>query len=591
MRSRLIWITSGLLSGVLAAPVGWGADGASAKPKANRGLSQAEAKEVLRDLRELAEAVRKDSDSTSAAGGLKNVERPERTVRAPKLTAEDLDRMLAKHLEAEKVKPAGTADDEEFARRVWLDLTGTLPTPEEVEAFATDSNPKKRAALVDRLLKDESFGRNWARYWRDAISYRATVANPRLVDFDSLENWMTEQFNANRPWDEMVREIIDGTGDTSQNGAVVFTAAHMAQPVEVAGEVSRLFMGVQIQCAQCHDHPTDPWKREQFHEFASFFAGTQARRNAKTAKGATGLTVSTRNGKPRYTMPDLKDPKKSTAIEPKFFFAVEDTIPGTLSAQDRRALAASYVTGQDNPYFARAFVNRVWAVLVGTPFYSPVDDMGPTREGQATEVLDRLASEWAAGGYDVKWLMRTILNTQTYARQARASTSEAGGVPFASATPTQLRADQVVDSLEKALGLPLDGQVRKGAKKGGNQAAAIRGRNTPRRLLNVVFGADPSIPTDEVMGTIPQALFLMNSPQVNRALEARPQSVLGEILSENKSDTKAVEALYLRVLSRTPTDAERKTCSEYIAKVGDREEAFEDLLWALINSAEFISRR
>ena len=182
------------------------------------------------------------------------------------------------------MKPAGVAADEEFARRVWLDVTGTLPTTEQVEAFAKDSDPKKREALVDRLLKDENFGRNWARYWRDAISYRATVANPRLTDFNSLEDWMAEQINTNRPWDEVAREMIAGTGDTSKNGAVVFTAAHMAQPVEVAGEVSRLFMGLTVQCAQCHDHPT----RGSASSFMSSRRSSRGRRPAATRRRRRG---------------------------------------------------------------------------------------------------------------------------------------------------------------------------------------------------------------------------------------------------------------------------------------------------------------
>lgn len=589
MRSRLFWITtSGLLGLALAAPASRGADNASARPKVDgkkkAKLSASEARAVVRDLQELAEAVRKDSKAGSESDALESVNRPERTVTAPNLKPADLDRMLAKVVAAEGVKPAGLADDEEFARRLWLDLTGTPPSPEEVRAFVEDTDPEKRSKLIDQLLGTEDFGRNWARYWRDAIRYRATVSNPRQADYPSLEEWLTTQFNENRPWDEIAREMIAATGDSTENGAVGFTASHMARPAEVAGEVSRLFMGVQIQCAECHDHPTDPWKREQFHEFAAFFAGTNSRRNKKTAKLADGVLVTTRPNRVRYAMPDLKDPKHSIPIEPRFFFATEDEIPEDLTAQQRRVVAASYVTGQDNPYFAKAFVNRIWTALVGTAFYLPVDDMGPAREGQATEVLDRLASEWASGGYDIKWLFRTVLSTKAYARQSRAVSSEAGSTPFAAACPTQLRADQILDSLAQALELPLDDED-------GKKTSRKRGRFNARRIFELVFGVDPSVPADEVMGTIPQALFLMNSPQINRALKATPDSVLGEVLAENPDDKDAVQALYLRVLAREPSAAERETCSDYIAKVGDRQEAFEDLFWALINSAEFISRR
>lgn len=561
-------------------------------PPASAGRAEAEA--IARDLRELASAARAGGAEATAARD-DSAARPERAAATPALTPADLDRMIEAELASRKVAPARLVSDEEFVRRAHLDVTGKLPGPEQVLAFARSKDPRKRARLIDELLESPDYARNWARYWRDVITYRATFEQVRLAHYEVLESWLAEQFERNRPWDEIARAMIAGTGNNEENGAVGLIVAHNAQPVEVAGEVSRIFLGVQIACAQCHDHPSDPWKREQFHEFAAFFSGTVARRNRNPqGRQVTGLTVATRPGAARYTMPDLKDPKKQIPVQPRFFLAKDAApVPPRLNAQERRELAASYVAGPDNEWFAKAFINRAWYALIGEAFYNPVDDLGPDREAVMPEVLDRLASEWSRGGYDVKWLYRTILNTRTYQRQYRSTNSESGRTPFASNCPSRLRADQLFDALGQALGFDPDAPAaRRDLRQGQPPAAALRaGRLGARRIFNVLFGVDPSTPNDDVLGTIPQSLFLMNSPQVNGALRANRGTMLGRLLAEHPDDRAALDALYLRVLARRPNADEVKTCARYLAAVGDRREAFEDIFWALINSTEFISRR
>jgi hypothetical protein len=240
---------------------------------------------------------------------------------------------------------------------------------------------------------------------------------------------------------------------------------------------------------------------------------------------------------------------------------------------------------------------------VGSGFYNPVDDMGPTRTATAPEVLEVLASQWQQGGYDVRWLFRTILNTRAYQRESRPAPAT-GGSSFAANCPSRLRADQVLDTLNQALGIALDvpppmpeGMMRPPAA-GQNQAqqaiaaAYRRQARAPRNLFGFLFGVDPSTPAEDVLGTIPQALFLMNNPRLNRALDASsPNSVLGKILGEESDDAKALDAVYLRVLARRPNEKELGVCRDYIRKVENRKEAFEDVLWNLINSTEFLSRR
>lgn len=607
---RTIWL--GCVGGILlvAGPLLAAPDDADKNKKSTplpvgKQAERGEAMEILRDFNELANSLKKEkgkaaSPPQSVAEVLSSAGRPKRTIEKTTFESSQIDAMLEKSYATAKVVPAKLTGDEEFIRRVTLDVTGKLPTPEQVIQFRQSKDKNKRAALIDRLLADPDYGVNWGRYWKDVIQFHATPANPGLVRFPKLEDWLGDQLVKNRPWDEIAGDLITATGNTGENGSTVLVAAHQGQAVELAGEVSRVFLGVQIQCAQCHDHPTDSWKREQFHEFAAFFGGIQARRN-RAGDAGPSLDIVDRPGRASYSMPDLKDPQKQIPVQPKFFLASEkSTVPAGLSASQRRALAASYITGQDNPWFAKAFVNRVWYVLLGDGFYNPVDDIGPTRTVHNPEVIDALADAWQKGGYDVRWLFRTILNSRAYQREFRASTTSAGKIPFAANCPSRLRADQILDALTQALGIrfqDVPGTNGKGqpkpaavdAKKVAAQAAQLRGG--PRGVFNLTFGVDPSIPSEDILGTIPQALFFMNSPIINGAITRKNNTVLADVLAKSPNERMALEALYLRVLARSPTAAEVQTCGKYIASSPNHREAFEDVLWALVNSTEFLSRK
>jgi hypothetical protein len=594
-----------------------------AEADAPRDAAARKAAQAARRLRQAAQR------KAAKAAPVEPPRRPERQVVAPTLTPADLDALVAARLAAESpdVKPAPPTGDLEFVRRVYLDVAGVSPTPAQVRAFVQDKAADKRARLIDELLETPEYARNWSRYWREVIQFRASNANVQQVRYDLLEGWIADQLERNRPWDEVAVGLMTATGRTDENGAAGFTAAHSASPVQLAGEASRVFLGVQIQCAECHDHKTDSWKREQFHELAAFFAGGRLRRVVKASPGVRAAFAVEQLPRARYAMPDLKDPAKTIPVEPRFFLTANGTepaakLPAGLSPAQRRELAASYITGQDNPWFARAYVNRIWTVLMGEGFYELVDDIGPEREANGAEILFPLADQWREGGYDVRWLFRTLLNTEAYQRRARSSSSPAGRAQLASACPSRLRSDQIFESLAVALDLPVDGSAptgspktadgkpmkpvkasaRAGAKSGNKKAAEAAGlggaagkgvaRNAGLRTpFNKLFGVDPSTLPDEVLGTIPQALFLMNGPIVHNRTQARPGTPLGAILARSKGDREALDALYLQVLSRRPTPKEVAVCGEYLAKAGDRREAFEDVYWSLVNSTEFLSRR
>lgn len=576
--------------------------------------------------------------------------RPARKVTAPTITSADVDRMLAVHLKKSdpKVEAAPLTSDVEYVRRVYFDLVGKPPTAEQVQYFLHNHAKDKRARLVDILLQTPDYARNWAKYWRDVIKFHATVDNVGRIRLDLLEDWLAKQFADDKPWDQIASAMITATGRNDENGAVAFALAHQSQPIELAGETSRIFMGVQIQCAQCHDHKTDSWKQKQFHEFAAFFAGVRERQVEKPAPGQPPVFAVAPLGSRRYTMPDKNDPKKQIPIAPRFFLASNGSpapaIPELTPPLDRRALVASYITGQDNPWFAKAYINRVWYSLMGEAFYEPIDDIGPERTAKGGEVLDAIAKQWQDGGYDIRWLFRLIVNTEAYQRRVRSTANAAGKTPFASNCPSRMRADQLFDELAQALALPLDAMgniVRPGPakqpaaagkprnptqapakipasfagaqpgakpvptkKEAGKKGiapglAAIAAKNPalaarlggPRVAFERLFGIDPSVANDDVNGTIPQALYLMNGQLVNNRIQARPGTLLGEILASAPNDRAALGALYLRVLSRQPTNHEVELCGKYLANLGNRREAFEDIYWSLINTTEFLTRR
>jgi hypothetical protein len=587
-----------------------------------------------------------------ARGAASLPERPSRSVTPSSMTSADLDRLISQYLtkNSPKVEPATLTSDIEFVRRIYFDVIGRPPSSEQVETFMHDRSKDKRARLIDTLLNSSEYSHNWAKYWRDVIKFHATNENMARVGFDALEQWLAKQLRANRSWDQIVSGMITATGRNDENGAVALSLAHEARPVEMAGEVSRIFMGVQIQCAQCHDHKTDSWKRIQFHEFAAFFAGVRPRQVVAGGMGQLPVIAVVAQGPRRYTMPDKDNPAKQIPVAPRFFLSSsksnsEPALPEALDVTERRALAASYITGQDNPWFAKAYINRIWYALMGEAFYEPIDDIGPERTAKGTEVLDPLAEQWQQGGYDVRWLFRTILNTQAYQRRVRSTANAAGKTPFASSCPSRLRADQVFDALVQALALPLDAngnlvppagavakkggglgaagklakakaslslgdpkraqdaaQTKKGAAKKAAEAlglasqipkkgGALQKLGGPRLPFDRLFGVDPSAANEDVMGTIPQALFLMNSPLINNRTQARPGTPLGQILNTAPNERAALDALYLRVLSRQPTRQEVEICDRYISSVGDTKEALEDIFWSLINSTEFLTRR
>jgi Protein of unknown function (DUF1549)/Protein of unknown function (DUF1553) len=536
------------------------------------------------------EVIIRTEENEDVDGQVRKPEASRKPKSPPTLKQGQIDELILQGLAATKTPVSEMTSDEEFIRRLYLDLLGKIPNPGSSREFVASRLRNKRALLIDTLLTHADFADNWARYWRDVVSYRSPNENDRNVNYPAFEQWLAGEFTANKPWDKIASEIISATGRTDENGAAVFAVAEEASAVEMAGEVSRVFLGVQIQCAQCHDHPSDPWKRQQFHEFAAFFVGIKSKNVAE--KGQPPVIQVTTNGPGHYMMPDLKNPEKKIQLSPRFFLNEAPKVSEQVKPDQRLKLVAQYITDPENPWFARSFVNRVWYSLMGEGFYNPVDDLGPTRTPNSPELMELVCTNWEASGYDIRWLFRQILNTEAYQRASRSTNTAAGRTPFASNVPSRLRADQIFDSLTHALDLQHErDQVGAGKAATKEQMAEKTKGPAGRDQFNKTFGVDPSTPSDDILGTIPQALYMMNGPLITREVQAKPKSMLGYLLLTHPDNRSVLEILYLRALGRRPTDREVRTCSNYLGNVGNRPEAFEDILWALLNSTEFLSRR
>jgi hypothetical protein len=476
------------------------------------------------------------------------------------------------------------------------DLTGRLPGPAGREAFLADSDPAKRARLIDRLLDSEAFARHWAGYWRGVIMSRDTDAQVllRVIRGEALEHWLFEQFKAGRDWASVTRAMITAEGtmqltDPEKVGAAAFLLGHRGPGAdeERAAETARVFLGLQLQCAQCHDHPSDVWKRTQFHELAAFYARTSEKIGRAGMSPALTL-VSAPDGE--HQMPVLGNPGETTTIHPRFLS--DRAVPPGLGDTERRAALADAVTSTANPWFAAAYVNRAWGELMGWSFCQPVDDLGPRRDVTFPGVLARLAASFQGGGCDPKAPFRAILNSQAYQAQARPAAPSGGRAGAASPCPTVLRADVAWQALVDVLGRPPEPPSRAVPRRPSPLAISLFNRVQGfEAAFKRAFHFDPSSKPDEVQTSIPQALLLMNNPSIDERIRAKEGNLLGGLLAEYPGDGDALRALFVRVLAREPTGRERERCQAYVDRAGNRAEAFEDLLWALINSTEFQTKR
>lgn len=476
------------------------------------------------------------------------------------------------------------ADDEAFLRRVSFDLTGKLPSPEETRAFVADKGLDKRARLIERLLGSEAFAVNWGRYWRDVVTYH-TPASGNYLRWELFDKWLVEQIRRQRPWSEIVSALVSAVGINDECAPVNYLTAQFGNPVEIAATTARVFLGVQLQCAECHDARTEPWKREQFHELVAFFGRAKVIQHKDVEGRGTPYAIEGR-AEGQYRMTDKKNPSNLIAMAPRFLTG--ETVAADADDTERRVALARFLTSPKNPWFARAYVNRMWTTLMGWGFYPGLADLGSGDPARHGDVLDLLAAEWTNTGHDMRWLFRALANTQAYQRHLQPRPGSQSAVTPA-VCPSRLRPEQIFESLVKALGF--DEADKSIPAPAPGTAPAVARHTGLRHMIYQAFKVDPSLPADEVQGTIPQALLMMNSVLVNTYVAAGGKTFLAEALDKGMSDDDVLSALYERTLARKPRSEEMATCKNYLSKVSDRKEALEDVFWSLVNSTEFLTKR
>jgi hypothetical protein len=492
----------------------------------------------------------------------------------PAALAKEIDRLVADRLKEAAVSPAPRADDAEFLRRLSLDLTGRIPSVAEVRAFLDDPAPDKRVRMIDELLDRPRHAAHFAAVWRAQLAPEIATLPEGRVFQSGFEEWLRQRFRSNAPYDETARELIavalpgDPTeakavfANADQPNALAFYAVKEARPENLAAAVTRQFLGLQLECAQCHNHPFAKWSREQFWQTAAFFAGIERQGN--------GLFSPLIERRERRTV-EFGTPSKT--VSTVLLDGREAKIEASASA--RTALAA-WVATRDNPYFARATANRVWAVFFGVGLVDPPDDFHDDNPPSHPELLDKLARELVAVNFDLRHLIRAICASETYQRtSARTHAGQDESRLYGRMIVKGLTPEQLYDSLLQATGT--------------REPAADRGafaqRNTPRARFLAKFASQGPIAAPQA--SVPQALAFMNGSATREFTTVASSPLLqGTLGLPDLTADERIEVLYLATLSRKPTTRELARARTHL---GEKAEAakYEDILWALLNSAEF----
>lgn len=483
-----------------------------------------------------------------------------------------IDRLAWNKLAELRIAPSEMADDATFLRRVFLDTIGTLPTPDEARRFLADAAPDKRRRLVAGLLGRPEYADYWAQRWsdllqvdRDIVGSQATVAMTR---------WIREQIAANVPYDRFVRDVLTVRGAAHSKSPAAFYQVQN-DPQKLARSVSQLFLGVRIECAQCHHHPFERWDQKDYVALAGFFTGVE-----RKAGPGGGVKIVDVDGK------DLAHPR-SGAIVPAAGLAAA---PAVFSSQaDRRRAFAAWATSADNPYFARTIVNRLWAHYFGRGLVEPVDDLRATNPASNEPLMQALVEHLVAVKFDLRAFSQTLLDSQLY--QLSAATNEANGLDeqnYSHAAWKPLPAEVLLDAVSQATGVSeeFNGWPR------GYRAIQVWDNKLPSHFLET-FGR----PTRQtvcacergVEPSMAQALHLMNATSTMSKIQHRDGRA-AELAGSELSPEGIVEELYLATLSRYPSDAERRAMLEPFAaamSVEARRAAIEDVMWTLLNTKEF----
>jgi len=504
-----------------------------------------------------------------------------------------IDELNLAQLEQLHLKPSPPCDEATFLRRAFLDTIGRLPSPEEVRGYLADRSPAKKERLVELLLARPEFVDYWAYKWSDVLLVSGAKLRPAAVD--AYYGWIRDRVAENAPWDRFVREIVTSRGSSVENGATNFYAVHQ-DPETAAENVAQSFLSLSINCAKCHNHPLEKWTNDQYYSFANLFARVRAKGwggEARDGDGMRTLFVESRG--------DLLQPKTGKPQPP----APLDGEPLPIDdAGDRREALASWLTSPENPYFTRAIVNRVWANFLGLGLVEAVDDLRATNPASDEKLLAALCDFTKERGYDLKSLMRLILLSETYARSSMPLPENSDDRRwFARAYPKRLMAEVLSDAISDVTGLHdryaeivrADGSTEKVTVYDADTRALELHDSTVKNAFLDTFGRNAREITCECerssQPSLVQVLHLSNGTTLNDKLAAKAGRIT-QLLATDPAPEQLVDDAWVRVLSRLPTDAERKPFEEMLSAAATEEKRaiVEDMYWSLLTSREFLFR-
>jgi hypothetical protein len=488
----------------------------------------------------------------------------------PSDLARRIDKRLEAHWKADRVQPAPLADDAEFLRRAYLDITGRIPRPADVHAFLADQSPDKRAKLIDGLLDDPRFATHFANVWRAALLPEIASDRGAGIFQAGFEAWLRQKLRAGVGYDKVVRELLttpiprEGEDavpvlrDPNSANPIAFFAVKEARPENLASAVTRIFLGIQLECAQCHDHPCGEWKQEQFWAQAAFFAGMKQQGNGVFAPLTEAVDCR------ELTPPGSKTPQPAAFLD--------GGRPKWRADRSPRVELAEWITSPDNPYFARATANRLWGHFIGRGLVDPVDDFHDGNPPSDPELLDEMGGAFVRSGFDLRYLIRGICRSEAYQRtSALTHPSQEESVFPARMCVKAMTGEQFFESLALATGHRQD-----------------QDRGTARRQFLTRFALVGSVGEPET--SVQQALTMLNGRFVTWATDPNAcPTLIAVTQTPGMSTPQRIEALYLATLSRKPTAKETERLNQYVRHVETSREAerLADIFWMLLNSAEF----
>ncbi len=497
-----------------------------------------------------------------------------------------LDRHIDAVLKREGLEPSKQTNDTEFLRRIYLDMTGRIPTPEEVLDFVDDAAPNKRSKKIDELIGSKASVDYWTLLWVNWLIGRRGDGDDQRI---GLNGWVREALETNMPYNQFVKELVSADGETKDNAAGNYVLRYERSPVFLTSHTSRLFLGLPMQCAECHDHKTEAWLQEDFYGIAAFFTGIESEEKEE-------YQVVDMSGNPTMMQNVLikNTPKQQrtiyvesmdTSVPPRYLDKTE--YKGELTK--KREALAEWMTAKTNPYFSKAIVNRIWKHFMGRAFVEPIDGFGEEYPATNPELLAWLAEDFVIHGYDLQHLMRTILNSKVYQRSSKTNKSnENDDIYYSHAYMKPLSTEQFLYSMLQATAFEKLQQ-----RKAGGQLKKVEVENMKREHLRRFLFLLDNGEMEEIEafnGTVPQALMMINGSLVNDSANYKERGSFINYVLDNWRDTiDRVQYIYLTVLSRKPTSKEQTYFQRYLDRSLYRDKilAYEDLYWVLLNSAEF----